>query len=363
MEQVGFVVSVMSSRPMAAPAKDSRKRVLVTGATGFVGSRLCGTLIQHGYKVHVLRRSMRGAEELDALDVVSHIGDVTDLDSVRAALNDGDGEWKAVFHGAGVIAYSSKMSDLMQSVNVDGTRNVITAIQENPSKPRLVHISSITSVGCNDREDQPPLDEDTPWDQTKAEKVSYLRTKHTGERLVLQNVAHRTLDAVVVCPSNVVGASDAKKGSRKNQIQAAQGALKFFTNGGINIIGIRQCCEAMVKAMEVGRLGQRYILGGENMLISEMLSEYSRAAGTSPPSIRLPNWVVYLACLIGEVLFDSKSMTLERAEVITKYHYFESSKAVRELGLDTSGARDAIRESVNWMIENNYIHVDKGKQA
>ncbi|KAJ8906195.1 hypothetical protein NDN08_002690 [Rhodosorus marinus] len=363
MKQVGFVVSVMSSRPTMASAKDSHKRVLVTGATGFVGSSLCSTLLQHGYKVHVLRRSMRGAEELDALNVVSHIGDVTDLDSVRAALSDGEGEWKAVFHGAGVVAYSSKMSDLMHSVNVDGTRNVITAIQENPSKPRLVHVSSIVSVGYNNSENQPPLNEDSPWDEAKAGKVSYLRTKHAGERLVMQTVAQRTLDAVVVCPSNVVGASDAKKGSRKNQIQAAQGALKFYTHGGINIIGIRQCCDAMVKAMEVGRLGHRYILGGENMLIHDMLSEYSRAAGTSPPSICLPNWVVFLACFIGEVLLDSKSMTLERAEVITKYHYFDSSKAVRELGLDTSGARDAIRESVNWMIEHNYVHARKLKES
>mmetsp|Transcript_40314 Transcript_40314/g.160150 ORF Transcript_40314/g.160150 Transcript_40314/m.160150 type:complete len:288 (+) Transcript_40314:353-1216(+) len=249
---------------------------------------------------------------------------VTDLDSVRAALSDGEGEWKAVFHGAGVIAYSSKMSNLMQSVNVDGTRNVISAIKENPSKPRLVHISSIVAVGYNDSENEPPLNEDAPWDEVKADKVSYPRTKHAGERLVLQTVAKRELDAVVVCPSNVVGASDARKDSRKNQIQAAQGLLKFYAHGGINVIGIRQCCEAMVKAMEIGRLGQRYILGGENMLISDMLSEYSRAAGNSPPRIALPNWVVYCACLLGE-LVGSKSMTLERAEIITKYHCKELS--------------------------------------
>lgn len=85
-----------------------------------------------------------------------------------------------------------------------------------------MHISSIVAVGYNDRVNEPPLNEDAPWDEVKADKVSYPRTKHAGERLVLQTVAKRELDAVVVCPSNVVGASDARKDSRKNQIQAAQ---------------------------------------------------------------------------------------------------------------------------------------------
>jgi len=335
---------------MSSSKASARPRVLVTGATGFVGTNLCGALADTGYEVHVLRRSRPEPDE--QMDVISHIGDVTKPDSLSEALTQSN-EWAAVVHAAGVVAYSSKMGDLMEQVNVNGTRNMLDAVEKLKPRPRFIHVSSVVAIGANSKPDDPPLDETTQWDKA-GEKIGYLRTKKCAEDLVMEAVSKRGLDAVVVCPSNIYGPGDAKKGSRSNQLKAANGKLAFYTNGGVNVIGVRQCCAAIVNAIKQGKKGERYILGGENITIKEMLTEFSTAAGAKPPSIGLPNWVLFLACALGEA-FGSNSLTMERAAVATLFHWYDSSKARRELNLQPTRAKEAITNSVQWMKEYGYL--------
>jgi len=325
--------------------------VLVTGATGFVGSWLVRELLKRGEEVRVLHRPSSSLEELQGLNFVSRLGDVTDLDSLRDAVIGVD----TVFHLAGVVGYSRAMRRLMEDVNVGGTKKVLEAMQQTP-RPKLVYMSSVVAVGAS--YDRTVLNENSPFNVHSLD-LGYFETKKAAEDLVLDACRRGRVEAVILNPSTIYGAGDAKKGSRKTQVKVAQGKFPFYTTGGVSIVSVHDVVAAILRAREAGRIGERYILSGDNITIEALFKKIAAIAGVKSPSIHLPNLVVRAIGKVGdglEAVGKKGPINTENAWTSTLFHWFDHTKARRELGFKPRPADEALRESVEWMREHGYLN-------
>jgi dihydroflavonol-4-reductase len=276
-------------------------------------------------------------------------GDVTDLESLKFS------NFDLVFHAAGLVAYKAKDRPAMERVNVDGTRNIIAACEKFKIK-RLIHISSVVAIGAGFSQDQ-ILNEDSEFNIGHL-NLGYFETKRLAEALVKDAVKAGKIDAVILNPSTMYGAGDAKKGSRKTQIKVACGKFKFYPPGGVNIVGVEDCVDAIIGSVKKGKSGERYILSGDNLLIKEVFDIIAEAGGVKPPPIALPEWVVKSMGFIGETvnnLGGPETFSMENAHVATMYHWFDNTKAKRELGFSPKPGKFAVQKSVQWMKENGYL--------
>lgn len=323
-------------------------KVLVTGATGFVGTWLTKKLLDQGLDVRVLTRSGKAEFPFDSTKVEVFPGDITNKNSVIAATVG----METVFHLAGLVGYSRAMRDDMQKINVDGTANVIEACLQSQCD-KLIHMSSVAAVGAS-FDEKNILNENSTYNLHRL-NLGYFETKWQAEQLVLGAVHKSNLNAVIVNPSTIYGAGDAKKGSRKTQVKVARGNFPFYTSGGVNVIHIQDVVDAIYRASEVGRKGERYILCGENIKIKTLFDYIAKAAGQKPPPIYLPNSVVFSLGAIGDLMEKCGRkgfITTENAWTSTLYHWFDNTKAKNELGLSPRSAYAAIEESVFWMKRN-----------
>jgi dihydroflavonol-4-reductase len=326
-------------------------KVLVTGATGFLGSWMTRYLVNQGLDVRVLRRKNSELSELQGLRIEHAIGDVTNSESLEKAFEDID----SVFHLAGVVGYSRAARPLMEKVNVGGTQNIIEACLEH-SVRRLVHMSSVVAIGAA-FPGQAPLNEDSEYNLAHLH-LGYFDTKHAAEQVVHQAVRDSSLDAVILNPSTAYGPGDAKKGSRKMQLKVAQGRMPFYTSGGVSVISVDEVVKATFRAWKDAPKGERYILSGENILIKDLFRIIAEEAGVKPPSLMLPNFLVKSLGHVGDLLesFGSKGpINSENAWTSTLFHWFDSSKAQRELGLNPTSAREAIHQSISWSREQGLL--------
>lgn len=330
-------------------------RVLVTGATGFLGSHLARKLIESGQTVRILARKSSGTSILEGLGIECAFGDINEVGSLTAATRD----VAAVFHAAGLVSYSRTARPAMERVNVEGTANIVRSCHENRIE-RLVHVSSVVTVGAS-FDGCTVLNEDSEYTLGHL-NLGYFETKRAAERLVLDAARHRRIDAVVVNPSTIYGAGDARKGSRRTQVKVAQGRYRSYPHGGVNVIAVEDVVDAIVRAWEVGRTGERYIISGENLFIRDLFRLIAAEAGVRPPSVCIPTPVVKLLGRIGgllEQLGKPDMGNTESAIAATLFHWFDSAKARRELGLRPKPAQHAIAESVSWMRQAGLLEPGK----
>jgi dihydroflavonol-4-reductase len=325
-------------------------KALVTGATGFIGHHLVQQLIQDGHDVTVLVRKPLKETDLAALPVRGAQGDVTDTYSLLKATENQD----IVYHLAGHIAYKPSERAQMEKVNVGGTQKVVDACVTQKT-PTLVYMSSVVAIGASF--DGTILNETSPYNVAHL-RLGYFDTKHRAEEIVKTAVHHNGLNAYILNPSTVYGAGDATKGSRLAQRKVARGKFPFYPPGGVNVVHINDVLYCLKQLPLKGRVGERYIVGGENLLLKTVFEMIAEVAGVKPPRITLPKWVLHAMGAIGDALvpFGLKGpVSSETAWTTTLYHWFSSEKAQKELGLKVTPAKIAIRESVEWMIQNGYL--------
>lgn len=328
------------------------KKVLVTGATGFIGTHLVKALVKNNYSVCILHRASSDLEVFSSLgSAVTYVqGDVVDQNSVDQAVEGQD----YVFHLAGLISSSHKDKALMEKINVDGTRHVVKSCLKYSIK-RLIYVSSVVAVGASFNKEV--LDEDSVYED-KLNKLSYFDTKKRAEELVQFSVHNQNLPAVILNPSTVYGGGDVKKDSRKIQKLAAQGKFPFYTQGGVSIVAVEDVVQAIISSITLGKIGERYILSGENISIQNLLKCISNLAGVRSPFLKVPQVLFYILGFIGDVLSYlglSFPFTLEKVKVASLYHWFDSSKAQKELNFKPGSAKEAITKSVLWSKENKFI--------
>lgn len=321
-------------------------KVLVTGGTGFLGSFVVRALAERGDSVRVLHRPSSDLGALAGTPFEPAPGDVTDPGSVLAACRGVE----AVFHCAGVVGHSPAELPLMESVNVEGTRHVVAAVLAEGVR-RLVHVSSVVAVGA--RRTPGLLDESSRFDP-EVVRSSYALTKRRAEELVLEAVATRKLDAVSINPSVIFGPGDAVKGSRRTYLLVAAGRFPILPPGGASFVDVADVVAAALAALERGRAGERYIVGSENLLLADLFRLIASAGGSAPPRLALPRWAFLAAVRAIETamwLRLAPRLPTDSYHAAALFHWYDGSKARRELGVAFRPVRPAIEASVRWARE------------
>ncbi|MCF8382451.1 MAG: SDR family oxidoreductase [Chlorobium sp.] len=330
-----------------------KKKILVTGGTGFIGSRLVHKLASTADDIHVLVRKSSDLISLDGvLDRITLVyGDVTNRNSLDSALMGVE----QVYHSAGLTYMGDKRNPLLHAVNVEGTRNILDASIE-AGVQRVVHVSSITAVGmCSGKT---PLDENSPWNFDRI-NLEYARTKQKAEQLVAEAVK-KGLDCVIVNPAFVFGAGDINFNAGRLIKDVYNRRIPFFPVGGICVIDVEIVAETIMAAMEKGRTGERYIIGGDNVSYRELVATISAVTGAPKIHLPLPFWMArilksYLDMHKGRNGI-SKLFNLSMYRVASENLYYDSAKAIRELGMRREPHANSIRSAFEWYRDRNMLH-------
>ncbi len=327
-------------------------KTLVTGASGFIGSRLVKRLLQTGAQVKVLVRKESNLENLQGLSIELAYGDLRDYETLRSALEGCD----ALFHVAADYRLWVPNPDQLYKTNVEGTVNIMRASLEEGVK-RVVYTSSVATLGLNP--DASPADEDTPV-SIRDMIGHYKRSKFIAEEKVREMVKKNRLPAVIVNPSTPIGPGDIKPTpTGRIIIEAASGRMPAYVDTGLNIVHVDDVATGHILAFEKGRIGERYILGGENISLKRLLQEIARIMERPAPRIRLsPNLILplaYIAEAIAKITRKEPFVTVDGVLMSKKKMFFSIDKARRELGYSARPAIEAIKDSIDWFKQKGYI--------
>lgn len=325
-------------------------KVLVTGASGFVGGAVARALVDAGTEVRVLVRADSDRRNFDGLPVEPVTGDLRDQASLHRALTG----CRQLYHVAAHYALWAKDPSIFYDVNVTGTRNMLEAAR-SVGIERTVYCSTIGAIGL------PPAGgvgtETTPvsLDQMAGH---YKRSKFLAEQEVL-NLAKDGLPVVIVNPSAPVGAGDVKPTPTGQVIvDFMKGRMPAYIETGMNLIDVDDVAAGHLLAMEKGRQGERYILGNKNLMLREVFEILSRLTGVKAPSLRLPRLAVlplaygnqWIAALTGR----TPRIPLEGVKMAKYKMHYDCSKAVRELGLPQTPPEVALEKAVRWFRTHGY---------
>ncbi len=326
-------------------------RALVTGATGCVGANIAEALLRAGYEVRAMRRATSRLTALADLDVELVVGDVLDYASLRAAMEGCD----YVFHAAGISQYWRNSAELIERVNVKGTRTVLQAALDGGIK-RLVYTSSAAVFGIPETPDE-VLDETHPFNLPPG-RFPYAESKVHAEQAVLEAV-ERGLDAVIVNPTAVIGQRDVGFVGGEILRVVKRGLGIIAPPGGMGVVSAYAVGLGHRLAAERGGRGERYLLNGENITHRRLMALTAAIVGGRAPRLTLPGWSLPLLATIvpifshlrkGPAPIDSTQLWLSRYRLA-----FSSEKAQRELGFPPHRAEEAIREAWLWYRLHNLL--------
>jgi dihydroflavonol-4-reductase len=324
---------------------------LVTGATGFVGAAVARALLNAHWQVRVLARSGSDRSNLRALSVEVHEGDLNQPASLLPALQG----CEALFHVAADYRLGARDPEQLYRTNVDGTRAILAAARAAGVK-RMVYTSSVATVGIP--KNGAPGEEGTP---VALENMigHYKRSKFLAEE-VARDAARAGSPVVIVSPSTPVGPGDVKPTPTGQLVlDAAAGRMPAYVDTGLNIVHVDDVAAGHLLAYERGRPGERYILGGQDMTLREILAQIATLVGRSPPRIRLPYGAVlpmaYLAEGFAKLTGRSGRLTLEGVRMSRKLMFFSSAKAVRDLGYSWRSPVLAFEDAIRWFRDTGRL--------
>jgi dihydroflavonol-4-reductase len=326
-------------------------KTLVTGATGFVGRAVVEALLARGREVRVLARRP-GHPSLQGLDVEAVRGDLTEPASLAAAVRD----CSRLFHVAADYRLWVPDPARMYGTNVAGTRSLLQAALE-AGLERVVYTSTVGALG--NPGDGTPGTEDTPV--SLADMVGhYKRSKFLAEQVALEFAA-RGLPLVVVNPSTPVGPWDARPTPTGQMIvDFLKGKMPAFLDSGLNLIHVWDVAQGHLLAEDRGRVGERYILGHQNLTLAEIFARLADLSGVKAPRWRLPFYPVLGLAYVNElwstwITRRPPMIPLTAVKMAKKFMFFDSQKAVRELGLPQTPIDQALLDAIQWFRSHGYI--------
>jgi dihydroflavonol-4-reductase len=323
----------------------------VTGATGFVGSHVARALAEQGADLRLLVRANSNLKNIQDIKADLVIGDLRD----PASLEKGIGGCDVVFHVAADYRLWVRDPGEMYRANVEGTRAILEAAQKNRVR-RVVYTSSVATMGFTSNGQ--PADENSPVSLDNM-IGPYKRSKFMAEQVAIE-AARAGQDVVIVNPSTPFGECDIKPTpTGRIVVDFLKKKFPAYVDTGLNLVDVKECARGHIAALEKGRRGERYILGGENLTLKQILDKLAAITGLPSPSIRVP-YVLALATgvvdeiVTGRIRGREPRATIDAVRMGRKRMFVSSAKAERELGWNRVPVDDALRRAAEWFRENGY---------
>jgi len=327
-------------------------QAFLTGSTGFLGSHVALVLADQGADLRLLVRPTSNLKNLQGLNAQTATGDLRDPASLEKAMSGCD----TVFHVAADYRLWLKDPAEMYRSNVEGTRAILDAARKNKVRC-VVYTSSVATMGFN--ANGRPADEDSPV--SLADMIGhYKRSKFMAEQIALE-AGRSGMRVVTVNPTTPVGEQDIKPTPTGRIIlDFLKGKFPTYVETGLNLVDVRECALGHVAALEKGKSGERYILGGENLTLKQILDKLGAISGLPSPKVKLPYFVAYAAGFVdqtvsGRLLGREPRATVETVRMGKKKMWASSDKAERELGWKPIPADNALRRAVEWFRANSYV--------
>jgi dihydroflavonol-4-reductase len=327
-------------------------KVLITGASGFVGSAVARQLVEAGFSVRALVRTTSPRFHLSGLDIEFVEGDFRDPETVRPAM----AGVRYLFHVAADYRLWARDRTEIMTNNVTGTR-VMMEEALRAGVERVVYTSSVATLAV--QTDGTSVDESAPLEEQKA-IGAYKRSKIAAERLVERMIAEQRLPAVIVNPSTPIGPRDVKPTpTGRIIIEAASGRIPGFVDTGLNLVHVDDVAAGHLAALERGKIGERYILGGHNVQFADMLAEIATQVGRRPPRMRVPRSAIVPLAVTAEAIarFTGREpfVTLDGLRMSKYRMFFTTHKAERELGITARPFTDALADAIRWFRDAGYL--------
>jgi dihydroflavonol-4-reductase len=324
-------------------------RILVTGASGFLGNNLVRMLIQDGHEVVAGVRISSDFRALDGLSVETLVVDLNNLSDVGRAVEGVD----VVVHAAAMIHLGWTKIEDSRKANVETTRNLAIACRRK--KIRLIYVSSVDSLAASTK--------DSAVDETQIASpklaCAYVVSKREAEQALLEEVS-RGLDGLIVNPGFMVGPWDWKPSSGKMMVMLSKQPILFFApRGGCSVVDVRDVADGIIKAITSGRAGERYILGGENMTYLELWKSMAKIMGKRGPRVAMRRPLAKTVGFVGDCVSKllGREVELNSASIglAQMFHWYRSDKAERELGYRITDVHVALQEAWAWFKQHGYV--------
>ncbi len=331
---------------------DTAGKILVTGATGFVGAAVARALIARGERVVLLARkdSPRGnVEGLDAEVVIGDLRDAASMDVVMRGV-------EKLYHVAADYRFWAPDPQEIIDANRDGVGNIMNAALK-AGVSRIVYCSSVATLKLN--VEGRPVDETSPATPEQA-IGAYKKSKTIAERLVEKMVAEQGLPAIIVNPSTPIGPRDIKPTPTGRLIvEAANGRMPGYVDTGLNLVHVEDVAAGHLAAMDRGRIGERYILGGQDQPLGVILADIAGLVGRKPPKLKIPRAPLFPFAYAAEAIaqFTGKEpfATVDALRMAKYRMYFSSAKAERELGYSARPYTQALTDAVAWFRQQGMV--------
>src|ERR1039458_1593125 len=328
----------------------------VTGATGFLGSHVARVLAEQGAELRLLVRPTSDLRNVDGLDADRFVGDLRDAASIEKALSGCD----VVFHVAADYRLWVRDPDEMYRSNVEGTRSLLEAARKQGVR-RIVYTSSVATMGFTSgftSNHGHVADEESP---VGIEDMigHYKRSKFMAEQVAVE-AARSGVDVVVVNPTTPIGERDIKPTpTGRIVVDFLKRKFPAYVETGLNLVDATECARGHVQALEKGRSGERYILGGENLTLKQILDRLATITGLKSPTVKLPYAFAFATGVLdemvtGRLLGREPRVTIDAVRMGRKMMFVSSAKAERELGWRTVPVEGALRRSVEWFRAHGY---------
>jgi len=330
-------------------------KAFVTGATGFLGSHVARVLLEQGAELRLLLRRTSDLRNVSDLSADRVEGDLRNATSIEKALSG----CEVVFHVAADYRLWVRDPDEMYRSNVEGTRFVIEAARKQGVR-RIVYTSSVATMGFGSGSNNGRVaDEESPVSLTDM-IGHYKRSKFMAEQVAI-DAAKSGMDVVIVNPTTPIGERDIKPTpTGRIVVDFLKRKFPAYVETGLNLVDATECARGHVQALEKGRAGERYILGGENLTLKQILDRLAVITGLESPTVKVPHIValaggVFYEMVMGRLLGREPRATIDEVRMARKMMFVSSAKAERELGWRVIPVDGALRRSVEWFRANGYV--------
>jgi dihydroflavonol-4-reductase len=326
-------------------------KILVTGADGLLGSNLVRELLKRGHTVRAFVQPGRQQKTLDGLLLEKFSGNLLNREEVEKAAEG----CNAIIHCAASTSVWPTRSEVINTVNIEGTRNIIEAVKKN-KLDRLVYIGTANSFGFGSKEK--PGVEGNPY-KSGMYGLDYMDSKYKAQQLILKEVQENALPAVIVNPTFMFGPYDSTPSSGAMIVALYSGKVPGYTSGGRNYVCAKDAAIAIANALTKGRVGECYILGNQNLSYRDAFEKIASTIGVKPPSLPIPSVFAKLygriGSVIGKLSGKAPAISYPLARIACDEHYYSPAKAVKELELPQTPVEVGIQECFEWLKENGYL--------